>query len=216
MAKGILFGTIHSYDDLNLILSAKHISPAKPKTNYIDIPGGNGSVDLTEANGEIVYYDRELSYTFTVSPSDELTWEERKTKVNNQLNGQVFPITDDDDPDYYYKGRCIVTDQTRDRNIKQIQISAQVAPYKLKQKETVRKFNLSNTPTVIKLQNSRKPVSPIVECSNNNTVISFGSATYKLNAGTYKLLDIRLVKGSNMLTVSGSGTIIFRYLEGDL
>lgn len=216
MAKGILFGAIHSYDDLNLVLSSHKISPAIPKTNYIDIPGGNGSVDLTEANGEVVYNDRDCSFTFTVNPSDELTWEERKTEVNNLLNGRVFKITLDDDPDYYYKGRCTINDQTRNKNIKQFVVNARVAPFKLKQKETVRKFNLSNVPTNIKLPNGRKPVSPVVECSNNNTVITFGSATYRLNAGTYKLLDIRLVEGSNILTVSGSGTIVFRYQEGDL
>lgn len=216
MAKGILFDKIHSYEDLNLILSAKKIEPAQPKTNYIDIPAGNGSVDLTEATGEVVYYDRECSFTFTINPSEELTWEEKITEINNLLNGRIFKITLDDDPDYYYKGRCIVSDQVRDKNLKQIQVSARVAPYKLKQKETVRKFNLTNVPTAIKLTNGRKTVSPIVECSNNNTVITFGENTYRLNAGTYKLLDIRLTKGSNILTVSGIGTIIFRYQEGEL
>lgn len=216
MIKGISFGSIHSFNDLNLLLSALEITPAEPKTIYIDVPGRNGSVDLTEANGEIVYYDRECTFTFTVMPSDDLTWEERKTEVSNMLNGKVFNITLDDDDGYYYRGRCTVESYKKDRNIKQIIVSAKVAPYKLKQNETVQRFALSGTAKVVKLKNGRMPVSPFIECSNDNTVVTFGTNTFNLNAGTYKLLDIRFVEGINNVTISGSGEIVFRYREGEL
>ena len=80
---GISFGGIHSFYDLNLILSGSEIPPAKPKTTYVDIPGGDGSVDLTEANGEVKYYDRDCKFIFTMNPSDDLSdraFEQRKQK----------------------------------------------------------------------------------------------------------------------------------------
>ena len=48
---GIYFDNIHSFYDLNLVLSKVEISPAKPKTSYVDIPGGNGSIDFVLSFG---------------------------------------------------------------------------------------------------------------------------------------------------------------------
>ena len=70
--KGIQFNDIHSYYDLNLILSVVNIPPAQPKTNYVDLPGGEGSLDLTEALGEVKYNDRDCTFTFTMNPTDHL------------------------------------------------------------------------------------------------------------------------------------------------
>jgi phage-related protein len=105
---GIKFGEIHSFFDLNLILSAVKIPPAAPKTTYVEVPGADGSVDLTEAHGEVRYSDRQLEFTFTAHPLDAMKWEERKTAVSNALNGKRCRITLDSNPDYYYDGRVVV------------------------------------------------------------------------------------------------------------
>ena len=55
ISKGISFDNIHSFYDLNLILSGVEITPAKPKTNYVDIVGGDGSIDMTEAHGDVKF-----------------------------------------------------------------------------------------------------------------------------------------------------------------
>lgn len=38
--KGIAFGNLHTYRDLNMILTHKTIGTPSPKTNLLDIPGG--------------------------------------------------------------------------------------------------------------------------------------------------------------------------------
>jgi hypothetical protein len=68
----------------------------------------------------------------------------------------------------------------------------------------------------INLTNGRKSVCPSIECSNDNTVIVFGGATFNLSAGKHEILDIQFVEGTNTLAVSGSGTVTFSYQEGDL
>lgn len=141
--KGITFGEIHSYRDLNLILSKVEIAPAKPKTNYIDIPGGDGSVDLTEAHGEVKYYDRECKFTFSMNPSGDLSeaaWEAKKTEVSNALNGNKFKITLDKDAEFYYLGRCEVNEYLSNKRLRQIVVAATVEPYKYKQEETEVRF----------------------------------------------------------------------------
>ncbi len=109
--KGVYFGNIHTFFDLDLILSKVIVSPAVPKTVYIDIPGADGSLDLTEANGEVKYSDRDIKFTLTMNPASDLSesaWEAKKTEVSNALNGKACRITLDKDPGYYWEGRCKV------------------------------------------------------------------------------------------------------------
>lgn len=56
--KGVSFGDFHSYRDFSLILSQKTIGTPSPKTEAIDIPGGDGVLDLTEFFGEVKYNNR--------------------------------------------------------------------------------------------------------------------------------------------------------------
>lgn len=217
--KGIYFDNIHSFYDLNLILSRSEIPPAKPKTAYVDIPGGDGSVDLTEANGEVKYYDRECKFTFTMNPAGDLSeaaYEEKKTEVSNALNGRKFKITLDKDEDFYYLGRCEVSEYLSDKRIRQFVVLATVHPYKLKQSVTSLTFGLSYEQKTINIMTGRKSVLPSIECSNDDTMIVFGSKTFTLEAGTHKILDIQFTEGNNQLKVSGSGTVTFRFQEGDL
>ena len=214
--KGITFDDIHTYSDLNLILSASEIPPAKPKTSYIDIPGADGSLDLTEANGEVKYYDRDLNFTFTIIPDSSVTFEEKRTEVINLLNGKVCKVTLDRDEDYYYYGRCSVNSYEADKNFHQIVISVKAKPYKFNHIITKRSFVLTATPTEVKIANSRKSVVPSITCTNNNTVIGFKGGTYNLSAGNHKILDILFVEGNNLVTVSGSGTVTFEFQEGEL
>ena len=85
--KGIYFDDIHSYFDLNLILAPFVPTPAEPKTNYIDITGGDGSLDLTEGLGEVKYKDRNFTFTFTINPSEKMTFDEKVSQVSNALDG---------------------------------------------------------------------------------------------------------------------------------
>lgn len=213
---GISFDDVHSFDDLSLVLSEKDIPPATPKTTYIDVPGADGTIDLTEAHGEVKFKDRDCKFTFTMLPSDRTDWEEKKTEISNLLNGKVCKITLDTDEDYYYQGRCTVNDYLQDINLKQFVITAKVKPYKYKQYVTVVSVQLEQTEKTVFLNNGRMSVAPSIECSNDDTVITFKGGTYNLSKGTHKLLDIQLKQGSNALTVSGTGTVTFRYQEGDL
>lgn len=218
---GIRFDNIHSFYDLNLILSSVSIPPATPKTTYTDVPGMDGSLDQTEVHGETKYYDREgCKFVFTMNPQCDLSeaaFEYKKTEVSNRLNGKVFEkITLDKDPDYFYSGRCAVSEYLSDKRKRQIVVTARLKPYKFKQGETVLTYALSATAQKVNIINSRKSVCPSIECSNDDCMIVFGSASYSLTAGTHKILDIRFTEGENILELSGTGTVTFRFWECDL
>lgn len=140
ITNGVYFDNIHSFDDLGLILSAVEIPPAKAKTNYLDIPGADGSVDLTEALGEVKYNDRDgAKFTFTMNPDGDLSesaWEAKKTEISNLLNGKRCRVRLDKDPNYYYLGRCSVDNYLSDKRIRQIVVTGRFAPWKWKLNKT--------------------------------------------------------------------------------
>ena len=216
---GIYFGNIHSFEDLDLILSSAVIPPATPKTSYVDIPGADGSVDMSEAHGEVKYSDRTgAKFTFYMNPAGDLSeeaFEEKKKEVSNLLNGLKCKIILDKDPDYYWDGRCTVSEHTADKRLRKFVVGARLSPYKWKIKETRVSFDLSTVSQEITLTNSRKTVCPTVIVSGNATLI-FSGYESALSAGTHKILDLQLREGKTAVTVSGTGTITFVYREGDL
>lgn len=210
--RGIWFDDIHSYDDLNLVLSVANIPPAAVKTNFIDIPGGDGSVDLTEALGEVRFKDRECTFTFTVFPTDD--FEVKKRLVSNLLNGTRCSIKLDKDPNYYWQGRCSINEYASDKNLHKIVVGAIVAPYKLKNNQTVVTVP-AGTSVTRTLVNGRMTVVPTITCTAEASIV-FSGGTYKLNAGTHTVANIALTYGNNQITVTSTGTVTFTYREGDL
>lgn len=218
---GVLFDDIHSFRDLNLVLAPFVLPPAKPKTDYIDVPGRDGSIDATEATGKVTYKDREFSFTFTVFPEDTLTFEERQTVVSNALNGKRCKITLDKDPDYYLEGRCTVEKHFANKKLRQIVVGVRCAPYKMKKDETVVSFTVEpgyGNEKTIYLQNSKKQVVPTIEVSGSVTITVNGSGV-RFYAGTHKDLDLCLHEGSNTLRANSTNdavTVKVSYREGDL
>lgn len=213
---GVLFGDIHSFFDLNLILAPFTPTPATPKTVYVDVPGSDETIDLTEAHGRVNYNPRDFQFTFTINPADKTPFDEKVSQISNALNGKRCKITLDRNPDYYWEGRCVVNQYIQNKRIGQVVINAKVNPYKLKQKPTVHSFSLKSTEQTVTLWSGRKPVVPVFECTANNTVVVFGGITKTLNAGTHKILDICFTEGGNVLKLSGSGAITITYQEGEL
>lgn len=151
--KGIVFGNLHSYRDLNMILTHKTIGTPTPKTNMLDIPGGDGMLDMTEFFGEVKYSNRPITYEFsTAIPYEQFP--AFFSRVQNALHGQKVPIVDDEDPGYYYMGRLTVSEFQAKRAIGVLAINCDCEPFKYKARETVilhsfagkNLFNCANPP----------------------------------------------------------------------
>ena len=212
MMKGIKFDNIHSYDDLNLVLSNVEIPPAVPKVQFVDVPGGDGSVDLTEALGEVRYGNRECKFTFTIFPTDD--FEEKKREISNLLNGRRCSIVLDKDPDYFWQGRCAVDSYESDKNIHKVVVKAVVLPYKSKINVT-KVIVPAGEKVVRRLWNGRKTVVPVIKNTAPAT-IQFNGQTFNKEAGAWKILNIELMEGVNTVTVTSIAPVEFTYQEGDL
>lgn len=128
--KGITFGDYHSFRDFRLILSPNNaIGAPTPKFELIEIPGGDGVLDFTEAFGEVKYGNRPLSFEFsTMVPQEE--FKALFSQVQNALHGKKLKIILDDDPDCYYIGRITVSEWKADRLIGSLTIDCDCDPFK--------------------------------------------------------------------------------------
>lgn len=126
----VAFGQYDSYADLNLLLTEKKIGTPDPKTELIDVPGGDGVIDLTEFFGEVKYKNRKLAFTFeTISKPDFLL---QFSTVQNLLHGQKTDIYLSDDNGWYYTGRVSVNEWKADRGIGRFTVDCDCEPYKHK------------------------------------------------------------------------------------
>ena len=207
--KGIKFNETHSYNDLHLVVAPFEIAPAKAKVNFLDIEGADGSLDLTEALGEVKFSDREGSLIFSVLPGDN--WENKKTEVSNFLNGLQCKMTLDKDPQYYYFGRFAVNEYKSDKMLRQITVDYRLKPYKYKQNKTT--VTLGSGSHTIKCD--RLPVVPKIT-STASATINFKGNSYSIASGTTQLLNIRFTEGNNNVTISTSGKVTFEFQEGAL
>ena len=212
----VQFGSYHSYDDLQLILSQKTIGTPSPKTETIDIPGGDGVLDLTEFFGEVKYNNRTLTFEFsTIVPPAQFM--ELFKRVQNALHGKKMNIILTEDPEWYYIGRISVSEWKADRNIGKLTIDCDCEPFKYKLDKTMVQATVSNT-EIVTLTNSRKRAVPEVkiESTGGIQIVYQGSNIWDLGSGSYTLPELELVEGENTVTLSGTGTITFTWQEASL
>lgn len=214
--KGITFGAFHSYRDLKLILSTKEIGAPPVKENKLEVEGADGSIDLTEIFGRPTYGDVTHKFTFsTIVPrSDFLT---QYSTVKNALHGQKLRIILDDDPAFYYVGRCYVSSFTSEKGVGKLSIECDCEPYKYKLQPTINSVAINGT-KAITLTNGRKRAVPEITIATDTSLNIVYQAVniWDLGAGSYTLPDLELVQGDNVVTVTGAGTITFEWQEGDL
>lgn len=211
--KGVTFGNYHSHDDLQLILMKKELGSPAVKENKIDIPGADSTLDLTDFFGEPKYDDTVHKFRFyAMVPHKEFP--SHFSKVKNAIHGRRLPIILDDDPTFFYMGRCKVSSYTSERNIGMVSVECDCEPYKYKLNKTVVSKAVSGT-QVITLTNGRKRAVPEITTTTAMT-IAFGGWSTATNAGTFTIPELELVEGDNAVTVTGTGTITFTWQEGAL
>lgn len=130
--QGVDFGGKHSWWDWHLILSEHPIaSPPKPKTKLVDVPGADGSIDLSEIlTGRITYEMRTVTCRFVMGGSRE-AWHYRLEDIMQHLHGRTVKIVLDHDPDYYWLGRAEVKEWNPGQTVAELTIAAKVQPYKV-------------------------------------------------------------------------------------
>ena len=210
---GITFGTKHSYNDFHLILASKEIGAPTVKTSQIDIPGADGVLDMTDFFGEPKYENVQHKFEFSTI-IDQRDFIDLYSTIKNAIHGIKMRIILDDDPAHYYLGRCFVSSFLHSRNIGLISVECDCEPYKYRASKTVVTSAVEGT-KAITLTNSRKRAVPEITTTAAMT-IAYGDGIWTTSAGTYTIPELELVEGDNTVEVTGTGSITFRWQEGDL
>lgn len=214
--KGITFGTTHTHRDLQLILTKKEIGSPAVKENKVDIPGADGVMDMTDFFGEPKYDNVKHKFQFsaTVPPEEALAL---FSTVKNALHGKKHRIILDDDPAFFYVGRCTVSSYTDEKGIGSLSIECDCEPYKYRLAKTTVTRAVDGTETIT-LTNGRKRAVPEVTITTDSTLNIVYQAVniWDLGSGSYTLPELELVEGANPVQVTGTGSITFSWQEGDL
>lgn len=128
---------VNTYSDWHLVAESRPlVVPPTPKTKYLDIPGGNGKLDLsTILTGFPVYENREGDWKFYVL-NGYGEWQNRFSAIMTYIQGQELKMVLEDDPNYYYKGRFYVSAWDSEPSYSKITIKYSVYPYKIGCTET--------------------------------------------------------------------------------
>lgn len=204
--KGAVFDSKHSKEDYGAVMNYARITPPSVKENYVDIAGGDSSIDLTEAVGGVAFADGKISFKFTLFSVQD------KDSMKNDLHGKKVKILLERDPDFFYEGRLSVTSEERKGNLYELNLEARVKPYKMENQVTVHTEEVSSAREII-LENSRMPVMPTITVNGNINII-YGGVSFKLKTGVYEIPEITFQEGINRLNVSGNGRVSLEYRKG--
>lgn len=127
----------NTWDDFHLVPTSRPVFKLPTmKENYIDIPGADGRIDLSETlTGYPIFNNREGDIEFIVMNDYDGSWHNRYMKLANFLHGNRLQVVLNDDPGYYYQGRFTLSDWNSDSNESatwsKVTIHYNVEPYKL-------------------------------------------------------------------------------------
>lgn len=237
MYHSITFGDKNTWDDWFLIPTSRPVfNPPKPKTTYIDIPGADGHLDMSESlTGEVVYDCRQGSLEFVVD-NWHREWHELYSDIMDYLHGKTMRAVLEDDPQYYYEGRFTVNQWKSEPNNSKITIDYIVNPYKFELRSSLEdwEWDSFNFETGIIREykdlrvdgirslvvvGNRKTIIPsfIVESDNEDgMVVEFNGVAHSIPDGLSRIPSIAIANGESVLTFVGFGTISIDYRGGRL
>ena len=189
----------------------------QPQNDILTVPGRNSPIRYAEALGRISYQPREFTVVLSMLGT-HAGFIERSSDIINRFNGRLVHVTKSEDPKVYAVGTLLIQpsyDALTGKGILTISCTDADA-YLYHITETVQSV-IGNASIV--LDNDFMPVVPTVTTTAQTTLswsVSGDSFAKTLSAGTWTIPELELQAGSNTITVSGAGTITFRYREGRL
>ena len=234
MYHSITIGDKNPWDDGHLIPATRPLfNPPTVKENMVNIPGGDGVLDLTASlAGRPTYNNRTGSWTFYVQNGFK-DWSVLYSEIMVYLHGQTFKAILEDDPAYFYEGRFSVNQWKSDKDYSQIVINYNVGPYKKEINNTgsdwlwdpfnfetgiIRNYkNLSVlTSLTVVVEGDMMDSVPVIIASASGMQVTYEGKTYSLSKGANTIPQIVLHSGENTLIFAGQGTITIENIGGRL
>jgi len=210
----IRFGSKWAHADYGLIVSPYAIPMPEPQTNFVEIPGRDGALDLSEAFGTVRYADRVVPLTlYARVPFDALI-----SAFAADVHGRRMNVIFDRDPTYYFDARVTVEDVEKHAGYCELSLKCRAKPYKMEHFETTMTVIPVGSATLT-LTNLRMPVVPTITVSAEMTIaytIRGVVYTINLSVGSHVVPSLVLFEGDTEIDITGTGSITFIYRKGTL
>ena len=213
-----IFDNFNTWYDWQLTLTAKDVTPPEPKTNYIDLDGMNGTLDLSEAlTGEVTYQDRIITADFWTSEGTFLDRVALMRDIKTAWHGKKVKIIDPDDSEHYFLGRIKIKSSYFSQVQTNFSIEAICEPWRYALRETERTIMVEEGSEVVAVirNNGVKSINPAITVTGT-VMLTYKDASIKLTGGSYAIPDIKLYQGINTIGLSGTGSVTFTYREAEL
>lgn len=215
----IRFGEYYTHANGLWTLAGLELSAAKSQQNMVTVPGRSAPLDLSTAltDGEPTYGSRTLKATFESSEGTRLAREARISQMVNALDGYRMNIVLPDDPGHYLSGRVHVERLYNDEAHASVRVTATCDPWRYANNETVVTLQATEVEQTATLTNlGRLGVVPLINVTQGDVLLVYGTASWALGAGSYALPDIYLTYGEHTITFSGAGVLTLTYREAVL
>ena len=233
---------------INTLLNYDLVSDGRPdvaspelKTNYVNIPGADGSLDYTEVLNGRKYQNRKGSWEFYVLNdryTNNLSWSERWRQLMHDLHGRHFEriwLTDEGKYDegtneivqwWYYTGRIYVNEWKSDPQFSKVVLDYELEPYKNRDPESLvedwKWRDLFNSQSVNPIRygtfsvNSSKKRTIVNDTGNALPVTASCTADMKLIIGDDKEHPITLTSDDDTTFEVGEGNILLTFTGNGL
>lgn len=171
------------------------------KTSYVDLAGGDGSVDLTETSGAVRYKDRSQTFTLLVPRCTQQEAEAIRTSLAALLHGRRYAYQLGVDPGYTYRGRFAIGQLTRiEHTAETIPVTVTADPYKTRVDSPITWLINAAGGVTLTLFVGRS-VCPTIEVQRT-TLVSHKGTTWELPPGASKISDLWLAPDGDELTIN--------------
>lgn len=230
MYHSITIGEKNTWDDWHLIPTSRPlVNPPKAKMSFVDIPGADGTLDLsTVLTGQVLFSDRVGSWEFAVENGFR-EWQILYSEIMAYLHGNKFKIILEDDPNYYYEGRLSVNAWNSQKDWSTIVIDYELNPYKKYnsvegawiwdtfnfETDIIRYYKDLTVDGELNLTvfGDRMKIIPTIFVSAPMEV-TYNGTKYKLKVGGNKIENIILEPGKNRMLFSGKGKVDIEFIGG--
>lgn len=228
---GIFFDTLHTSRGWGLKLVSYHIPMPSVKEKVQDLPGAQGVLDLTEANGT-VYYNRRENIEIVLELMDDSyqVWLARYSEIAAAIHGQKMKMILDDQPDYYYMVRLNLDSTKSDPVLSQFVLTGSAEPFKYDVTTSaedwlwdpfnfhtgvirvLKDIKITATNKSVKVAGGGISTAPIFQVKTSNSLkVTFGGKSCPLAVGRNRLPEIRVGKTDVTLNFTGTGELTIDY-----
>lgn len=187
------------------------------QTNTIVVPGRNSPIRYTEALGRVSYQLRSFEIVLSMLGT-RTRFNAMVSTVVNQYAGQLTKVICSEETGLYAIGTLEMAPAYDPLSGKgQLTISCTDGDaYRYHVEETVVTVTGGGT---VYLDNDYMPVVPVITATEETALgWQVGTDTFQktVSPGTWEFPEMELQAGRNTISVTGSGTVTFRYREGCL